>query len=555
MKLLWLDINSSYAHSSLALPAIHAQTLNRENPAGIVWEALSGTVATPVAQIVNEAVSRRPDIVAATCWLFTVEQIIRLTGRIKALLPECIILLGGPEFLGDNEPFLRTNRFVEGVFRGEGEEEVPRWLDRINQKSAWKELKGVCYLDAEGTYHDGGLARIKDFHRLVPPEQSPFFDWSKPFVQLETTRGCFNSCSFCVSGGEKPVRTLSLETVLERISLIHRHGIRNIRILDRTFNYNPIRAQEMLHLFAAFAPDIRFHLEIHPALLNETIRQTLASMPQGALHLEAGIQSLRSNVLQTAQRAGSLEASLDGLTFLCSLPNLETHADLIAGLPHYSYPQIEEDVYRLARIGAGEIQLESLKLLPGTRMRERAEELGIRYSPFPPYEVLASDSMEGNDLYRSHCLSRLLDGYYNAPAWHLITRDLLREEPLFLSHFLAYLIKKEVIETPLSVERRGVLLYTFCREELPHWQTRISIAWIRAGLSLKKEPAGQLFTKEKELPTDSWAVTRGHFESRLKLYRLPDTDRDYWFGFDPDTQNRLPIFEAEQPHSPSFRKG
>lgn len=25
MKLLWLDLNSSYAHSSLALPALHAQ--------------------------------------------------------------------------------------------------------------------------------------------------------------------------------------------------------------------------------------------------------------------------------------------------------------------------------------------------------------------------------------------------------------------------------------------------------------------------------------------------------------------------------------------------
>ena len=28
MKLLWLDLNSSYAHSSLALPALHAQIAN-----------------------------------------------------------------------------------------------------------------------------------------------------------------------------------------------------------------------------------------------------------------------------------------------------------------------------------------------------------------------------------------------------------------------------------------------------------------------------------------------------------------------------------------------
>ena len=67
---------------------------------------------------------------------------------------------------------------------------------------------------------------------------------------------------------------------------------------------------------------------------------------------------------------------------------METHADLIAGLPLYHLYEIFEDVYTLAGYNAGEIQLESLKLLPGTEMRRRAEELGIRYSPFPPYEVL-----------------------------------------------------------------------------------------------------------------------------------------------------------------------
>ncbi|MBQ7824105.1 MAG: DUF4080 domain-containing protein [Bacteroidaceae bacterium] len=551
MKLLWLDINCSYAHSSLALPAIHAQTLNREKNADITWEIVSGTTSTPMSQIINEVISKQPDIIAATCWLFTIENIIHLTGRIKALLPKCLILLGGPEFLGDNEFFLRINRFVDGVFRGEGEEEVPKWLDIINRKQEWDKIKGVCYLRENGSYHDGGLARVIEFDKLTPPEKSCFFDWSKPFVQLETTRGCFNTCAFCVSGGEKPVRSLPIETVRERISDIHRHGIQNIRILDRTFNYNSERAKEMLKLFASFAPDIRFHLEIHPALLTDEIRNILQSMPEGVLHLEAGIQSLRSDVLKTARRAGSLEKSLAGLKFLCSLSNMETHADLIAGLPGYSYNQIENDVYHLAEIGAREIQLESLKLLPGTVMRKEAEDLGIKYSPFPPYEVLASDSMNGRDLYKSHCLSRLLDGYYNAPAWHQITRDLLKEEPDFLSLFLDYLTKSDVIESPLSVEKRGTLLFSFCRQFFPKWKTKVSLAWIRAGLSLKKEPAGQLFSKEKNIPEKDWIVTKGLYTSHLRLYRLPDTDKNYWFGFDADSQNRFPIFEAELTHRDS----
>ena len=116
-----------------------------------------------------------------------------------------------------------------------------------------------------------------NFSELVPPEESRFFNWSKPFVQLETTRGCFNTCAFCVSGGEKPVRTLSLEATRKRLDVIHQHGIKNVRVLDRTFNYNNKRAKELLNLFREY-PDICFHLEIHPALLSDELKRELATL-------------------------------------------------------------------------------------------------------------------------------------------------------------------------------------------------------------------------------------------------------------------------------------
>ena len=203
------------------------------------------------------------------------------------------------------------------------------------------------------------------------------------------------------------MRTLSIESIRERLQIIHSHGIKNVRVLDRTFNYNPRRAKELLQLFLEFNPDICFHLEIHPALLSEELKNELKKLPKGLLHLEAGIQSLREPVLQKSRRMGSLEDSLQGLRFPCSLPNMETHADLIAGLPLYRLSEIFEDVRTLAGYNAGEIQLESLKLLPGTEMRRRAEELGIRYSPLPPYEVLQTNEISVNELQTARQLSRL----------------------------------------------------------------------------------------------------------------------------------------------------
>ena len=543
MKILWIDLNSSYAHSSLALPALHAQIMTDPS---IEWEIVSATINENAGMIVDEIYHHQPDILAATTWLFNHEQLMHVASRVKALLPKTCLVLGGPEFLGNNEEFLRKNPFVDCVFRGEGEEVFPQWLTCWNHPEQWHTVPGLCYLTPNKEYKDNGIARVLNFAGLVPPEQSRFFNWSKPFVQLETTRGCFNTCAFCVSGGEKPVRTLSIESIRERLQLIHAHGIKNVRVLDRTFNYNPRRAKELLRLFLEFHPDIRFHLEIHPALLSEELKEELSLLPKGLLHLEAGIQSLREPVLEKSRRMGKLSDALDGLRFLCALPNMETHADLIAGLPLYHLHEIFEDVRTLAGYAAGEIQLESLKLLPGTEMRRRAEELGIKYSPLPPYEVLQTHEISVSELQTARQLSRLLDGFYNTPAWQALTRELILNDEQFLHRFLAYLTKANLIDQPMSLEKRGLILYEFCKQNYPEYQIQAAIAWIEAGMSLKKLPAEKVWTK-RQIPPATWNIIYGEYKESLRLCFLPADEKGehgYWFGFESEIQKASPVFKA-----------
>ena len=544
MKILWIDLNSSYAHSSLALPALHAQL---KDCSEYEWEMVSATINENIGKIVDDICSHQPDILAATCWLFNHEVLMHIVSRAKALLPKTCVILGGPEFLGENETFLRKNPFVDCVFRGEGEIEFPKWLASWNQSEQWKSIIGLCYLDTKNHYQDNGLARVLKFDQLAIPEESCFFNWSKPFVQLETTRGCFNTCAFCVSGGEKPVRVLSIDAIRKRLQIIHSHGIPNVRVLDRTFNFNSQRAKELLNLFLEFHPHIRFHLEIHPALLSEELKAKLQQLPDGLLHLEAGIQSLRKPVLEKCRRMGKLSDALEGLQFLCSLDNMETHADLIAGLPLYRLNEIFEDIHTLAQYQAGEIQLESLKLLPGTEMRYKAEELGISYSPLPPYEVLQTHEISCNELQVARRLSRLLDAFYNTPAWQELTRKLILSEPNFLLHFLDYLTDANLIDQPMSLEKRGLVLYEYCKKYFPAYQNQASIAWIEAGMSLKKQPAERVKTKH-QMPPEHWEIIQGNYHEHLKLCFLPtDTEslHGHWFGFETETQKSTPVFKAQ----------
>ena len=547
MKILWLDINSSYSHSSVALPAIHAQVCNRSE---WEWTVVRGTINDNPGALAAVVAEEKPDIIAATFWLFTHQVQIEVLSRAVPLLDSVKVVCGGPEFLGDNETFLRRHTFVTAIIKGEGEIALPLFLDAIEDTSFWNSIDGLCWIEASsGIYHDNGIARVADFASLKYPEESPFFKWDKPFVQLETTRGCFNTCAFCVSGGEKPVRYQSLEQVRTRLENIYSHGIKDIRVLDRTFNYDIVRACEMLNLFTEYAGKMRFHLEIHPSLISDVLKEKLASLPKGLLHLEAGIQSLDSAVLAECGRKGSLESSLNGLEYLCSLENIETHADLIAGLPGYSLDMLIADIAQLVKIGVDELQVESLKVLPGTQMRAIAFEKGLRYSPLPPYEILQTPAMPPKDLRTAMHISRMLDFYYNAKPWQNITRSLIRENLEFIAQFTEHLNKIMVLDSPLSLERRGVILYDYCREHHHDKLTDVSIAWIEAGCSLKKEPAGDI-TKIKNLDAYleesnlNLSVKYGTASPSHRYFLLTSPDHRIIFGYNSELHQPSPVFMA-----------
>ena len=527
------------------------------------WLVVRGTINDDPGTLAAQVADFQPDIIAATFWLFTHRMQLETISRAVQLLDKPTVICGGPEFLGDNEDFLRQHRFITAVLRGEGEIAMPKWLDSWQKPEEWHLVEGLCWISDDGRYHDNGIARVSDFAELHYPEESQFFKWDKPFVQLETTRGCFNTCAFCVSGGEKPVRQQSLEQVSARLENIHNHDIKDVRVLDRTFNYDTDRACKMLDIFSSYAGKMRFHLEIHPAMMSEKLKEKLKTLPKGLLHLEAGIQSLDKQVLETCGRKGSLNASLEGLKYLCSLDNIEIHADLIAGLPHYTLSMICNDVRTLAQMGVDELQLESLKILPGTKMKNDAADLQLRYSPLPPYEILRTPDMTPSELKIAMQISRMVDFYYNCHAWQVIIRKLISADTDFIISFTSYLKNMMVLDSPLSLERRGLLLYDYCDENYPEMLIDISVAWINAGCSLKKKPAENT-VKAKHIDFDrenntvcimdnyldmadksfKMEIQYGTPEPSHKYFILPYSEGYFLFGYDSQDHQPAPAFMA-----------
>ncbi len=73
------------------------------------------------------------------------------------------------------------------------------------------------------------------------------------------------------------------------------------------------------------------------------------------------------------------------------------------------------------------------------------------------------------------------------------------------------------------------------------------MAWIEAGMSLKKAPAEKVKTK-RQTPPDSWEVIRGVYRENLRLCFLPigEEGNGYWFGFESEIQKAEPVFKAKR---------
>lgn len=537
MKILWLDINSSYSHSSLAIPALDAQ-LSKELRDKHIWKLVSGTLKNDKEWFIEEIMEFNPTLILSTLWLFNHNMVMEVLSRVYAINHSIRIVLGGPEFLGENSHFFKKYPFIEALFRGEGEELFPQFIAKIEDPKECYRLPGFCTTLTDGSYIDNGVVTVSSFKDLQKPESSHFFCWDKPFVQLETSRGCFNRCSFCISGGSSPIQELTIEEVASRVKEIFSRGVREIRILDRTFNANSARAIGLINLFSKYGGQIEFHTEIHPSLMNDELKRAISEAPPGTLHLEAGVQSFQPEVLKACNRYDKKEATIEGIKFLSQLNGHQLHTDLIAGLPYYTYQQLLEDLNLLISLKPQEVQLELLKLLPGTELRERAEHFGISYSPLPPYEVLQTPEITNKELNYVISLSIIMDSYYNNSEWREHFGSIVERNSDFLKEFALYFYTNRYRQS-LSKEKKLLILWEFCCNKYKDEIESVSILWMLSGFSYNYGPGAQSIQWKFGEELFNPILNRCSKETQFRYLEYPG--KRLWFAYNRKTNNSKSI--------------
>lgn len=343
-------------------------------------EILEFTIDQSPEEIVEAVLNRSPKIVGFGVYIWNVEPTLKAVKMLRQLAPDIRIVLGGPE-----------------VSHEKGEQEICRYADVTIAGEGDLAFSEVCRELLEGgsgnSFRPSELPDLKTIN--MPYGEYSDKDLKNRIIYVEVSRGCPFKCEFCLSSIDEQVRSFPLDEFLDQMGVLLQRGCRIFKFVDRTFNLKASMAEKIIDFFKANWHEGTFlHFEMVPDRLPESIRERIATFPEGAIQFEIGIQSFTPEVGELISRKMDFQKTKENFEFINNHTHVHTHADLIIGLPGETMETLAKSFNQLWELGPDEIQVGILKRLKGTPIIRHTKEYELVFREEPPFDILKNKHID-----------------------------------------------------------------------------------------------------------------------------------------------------------------
>lgn len=364
------------------------------------------------AAILRYIEQERPNVVGFGCALWNVERTLHLCRKIKSMLPETVIILGGPEVSRDNT-YLFASRDFDFAIISEGEQVFTDLLLLLEESGAeFHRIPGLARQSKGGwIFNKGTYSLIEPLDAISSPYLAglinPSFAGS---MTIETVRGCPYRCAYChYHKSYSKVRAFDLGRIEEELRWGVERGVKDVYFLDPCFARRP-DLRVLLKMIQDLNREKLFRVQCELNAEDLTADLALNLSLAGVAEIEVGLQTINPKSLALIHRRFQRDKFVRGIRMLRDM-GIRVLVDLMVGLPGDSLEHVKHSIdFVVANDLCDELKLYPLSVLPGTELRKRAGELGLHYQERPPYVILQTPQMGPEEIFKAFLYAEEVTG-------------------------------------------------------------------------------------------------------------------------------------------------
>lgn len=419
-------------------------------------------------EIYEDIVGGQYNIVYFHCNAFNELHIGNVVEMVKKAVPSTAVIVGGTQVSFDTEHYMRANPWVDYVIRGEGETVLFNFIKSVYEyEFDFENIPGLAYRTDDKII-------VNDYDEPADMDDLPFpydkTDADGSVIYYESMRGNADSTTYKAYIPESKVRSLSLNRVCRELRYFMVKEPEKVVFFDRPFNYNIERAYRIFeHLIDNDNTVTSYEFNIDGENLDEETVRLLSTAREGQFIFNIDVASTNAEVLAACGRKENIYQLMYNVTKLLQGGKVEARIMITAGLPNETEELFARSFNKAFALADGSpLCIKSLRLGKGTGLRTEAGRYGYLYTVAAPYDVIATDHMNAQDLIRIRKVARVVDAFigdggFKASIPRILTDTSLRPYEFF-SKLTDYIAEQQSDVKLNKKENLARILFAFAHD-------------------------------------------------------------------------------------------